>query len=128
MQLHFHNPNCAHNPLSIQSRPKICVTTLVNFQLSIPPLFLNKIILTIPTKTLLLYTSAVFCLPNFASHIFYLPQSFSQFRLRPEPKDLVKNDTVLISPFFLKVETLITGLKITDSLSLRLRKLVYYRE
>ena len=40
---------------------------------------------------------------------------------------LVRTDTVLISPFFLKVRTVITGLSITDFLSLRLRELVYYR-
>ena len=62
--------------------------------------------------------------------LFSLPQSFSQFRLRQRTKELsslVRNDTVLISPFFLKVWTMVTGLTITDSLSLRLIKLVYCR-
>ena len=40
---------------------------------------------------------------------------------------LVRTDTVLISPFFLKVRTVIAGLSITDFLSLSLRKLVYYK-
>ena len=40
---------------------------------------------------------------------------------------LVRNDTFLISPFFLKIWTVITGLTISDSLSLWLRKLVHCR-
>ena len=62
--------------------------------------------------------------------IFYLPQPFHQFRLRQgtrELENLVGNDTVLISLFFLKVWAVITGLAITNSLSLRFRKLVYCR-
>ena len=35
--------------------------------------------------------------------------------------------TVLISPFFIKVWAVITGLTIADSSSLRLRKLLYWR-
>ena len=65
-----------------------------------------------------------------AASIFSLPQPFSQFRLRQGTKELgslVRRDTSLISPFFLKVWTVITGLTITDSLSYRLRKLVYCR-
>ena len=53
--------------------------------------------------------------------------------VREEPRELgsrVWTDTVLISPFFLKVSTGmtgLTGLTIIDALSLRLRKLVYCR-
>ena len=60
----------------------------------------------------------------------FLPQPFNQFRLRQatsEQGSLARTDTVLISVFSLKVWTEITGFTITDSLSLRFRKLVYSR-
>ena len=63
--------------------------------------------------------------------IFVLPQQFGQFRLRQgnmELESLVRTDTVLISPIFLKILAVIAGLTITDSLSLRLRKLMYCRQ
>ena len=63
--------------------------------------------------------------------MFFLPQPFSQFMVRRRTRELgslVRNDTDLISPFFLKVWTVIMGLTITDSSSLRLRKLVYSRK
>ena len=62
------------------------------------------------------------------SKIISLPQPFSQFRLcrgTMAQGSCVRTDTVLTSPFFLKVWTVIKGLTITDSLSLRIRKLVY---
>ena len=123
---------CIQPPL--QSPPNICSSTSVNFYLAIPPLLVHKIILTIPTP--FLYTSVVFAPPYFceqpfqqsAPKIYFLPQPFSQFRLRQGTRklgSLVSTDAVLISPFFLKVWTAITGLIITDSLSLKPRKLVY---
>ena len=82
-----------------------------------------------------LYTSATFYLTIFAYKsqqstikIFSLPQPFSQFRLGQEVRELgsfVRPDTVLISPFFLKIWTVISGLTTTYCLSPRLRKLVY---
>ena len=85
------------------------------------PLLVYKIILTIPTNTLFLYNSANFSPPSFCVQpskqstpkIFSLPQKFCQFRLRQGIRELgsiVKTDTVLISPFFLKVWTVIAGL------------------
>ena len=65
-----------------------------------------------------------------APKIVSLPQPFIQFRLRQGTRKLgsiVETDIILVSHFFLKVFTVITGLETTDSLSLRLRKLVYYR-
>ena len=65
-----------------------------------------------------------------APKIVSLPQPFIQFRLRQGTRKLgsiVETDIVLVSHFFLKVFTVITGLETTDSLSLRLRNLVYYR-
>ena len=44
-----------------------------------------------------------------------------------ESESLARSDTVLISFFFLRVSTVITGLTIIDSLSLKIRKLVHYR-
>ena len=113
----------------LQSPPKILSSTSFNFHLPIPPLLLNKIIPTIPTNIPFLCTSTLFLPPYFCVQtsqqstpkIFSLPQPFSQFRLRQGTKDLwslVRNDTVLISPFFLKVWTLITGTTITDTLNL----------
>ena len=136
MVLYFHNP-IVHRTVSTISTNK-CSSTLVNFHLLIPPLSVHKIILTLPTNTPFLYTWAIFPLLNFGYYhpnnlslkIFLLPQQFSQFRLRQgtwELGSLVRTDTVLISPFFLKVLAVITRFAITDSLSLRLRKLVYCR-
>ena len=85
-------------------------------------------------KKSLLYLSTfshpLFCAQQslqFKSKVFSLPQPFSQFRLRrgtSEQSSLVRTDTVLISFFFLKLQK---GITVTDSLSLRLRKLVYCR-
>ena len=55
---------CIQPPL--QSPPKICSSFSVNFHLPIPPLLFNKIIITIPTNTTFLYTSAIFHFPIFA--------------------------------------------------------------
>ena len=72
-------------------------------------LFLRKAILTIHIKS-----------------VFSILHLFSQFRLRRvtiEQGSLVRSNIVLISLFFLKVSAGITGLPMTHSLSLRLRKL-----
>ena len=115
---------------------KKCSFFSVNFHLPIPPILVRKIILTIPTKTLFLYTSAIFHLPTFGynhpnnQHQKYFPYLSCQLRLRQgtrEPGNLVRTDTVLISIFFLKIWTMITEPRITDSLSLSLTKLVYCR-
>ena len=101
-----------------------------NLHLPIPPLFVRKIILTISTKAPFLYTSATFYLPTIYTKNFSLLQSFSQCRLRQRTRELesrMRTNTVLISIFFIKVWKVITGLKTTDSLLLRLRKLVYCR-
>ena len=54
---------CIQPPL--QSQPKIWSSTSANFHLPILALLFNKIILTIPTNTRYLYTSALFHLPIF---------------------------------------------------------------
>ena len=79
------------------------------------------------------FSPPLFCVQpskNSTPKIYSLPQPFCQSRLRQETRELrnlPRNDTVLISPFFLKVWTEITGLTTADYLSLRLRKLVYCR-
>ena len=111
--LHFYNCTCAYNhPYKL-------------FQESVP--LLQPI-----------FTSAIFYLTIFAYKsqqstikIFSLPQTFSQFRLGEEVRELgsfVRPDTVLISPFFLKIWTVISGLTTTYCLSPRLRKLVYCKQ
>ena len=77
------------------------------------------------------YISAIFHLPKIYPKKYFLPQPFSHFRLRKGSRELgslVMTDTALISPFFHKVYTVITELTITDSLSFRLKKLVYCRK
>ena len=126
---------CIQPPL--KSLPKIRSSTSVNFHLPISPLLAHKIIFTIPANIPFHYTSAVFHFPIFAyNHPSNLHQNiFPTSVISPiqvyqgtrELGSLVKPDTVLISPFFLKVWTAITGLIITDSLSPRLRKLMPWR-
>ena len=85
------------------------------------PCFSTKSSLQSPL-TLLLYLSNVSPPNNLHQKIFFLSQPFIQFRLRQGTKkigSLVRNDTVLIFPFLLKVWTVITGLTITDFLSFR---------
>ena len=43
----------------LQSPPKMCFSTSVNFYLPIPPLLIYKIMLTIPNNTPFLYTSVI---------------------------------------------------------------------
>ena len=119
---------------TLQSPSKIHTSTSFNFYLPIPPLLVHKIILTITTNSFSLYLSSFlpfsFCVQpsqQSAPKIISLCQLFSQFRLSQGTRELgslVSTDTVLISPFFFKWWTMITGLIITDSLLLRLRKLV----
>ena len=97
---------------SLRSPPKIRSSTLVSFYLPIPPSLVHKIIITIPTNTPFLYTSATLHPSNFcaqpsqqsAPKAFSLPQPFSQFRLHQGTRELgslVRTQAVLISPFLL---------------------------
>ena len=124
----FSQPYLCTQP-TLQSPPKNRSSTSINFHLPVPPLFVHKIILTIPTSIPFLCTSAIFHLPLFAynhpaisTKNISLNQLFRQFRLCPGASGLasvLRTDTVLISSFFLQVWTVITRLIITDSLSLR---------
>ena len=132
--LHFHSTACAYNQrynLHQKTVPLLqsiftSYSTLICSQN--PPYNLHQ-------HPLLLYLS------NFSPPFFFVqpfknstPKIFSllfcQFRLRQGTRELgslMRTQTVLISPFFLKVWTAIAGLTITDSSLLRLRKLVYCR-
>ena len=117
---------------SLQSPPKFGFSTLDNFHLPIPPLLVCKIILTIPTKTPFLYTSATFRPQKVCTNIFCPPQPSSQYRLCHGPRELethVRINTILISLslIFLKVWTVDAGLAANNSLLIRLRKLVHCR-
>ena len=112
---HFHNPTCAYNQhhnfhqkFSSASlfRPYLFIKSFLQSPLtlpsSIPPCFWIQQSLQSTSK------------------VIYPSRPFSQFRLQQgtnEKGSLVRTDTVLISVFFLKVQTGITGLTITDSLA-----------
>ena len=134
----------------LQSPSKIRFSSSVNFHLPIPPLLVHKIILTIPNNTpyicLINFAPPYFCVQlsqQSAQKIFLYFQPICQFRLRQETRklgSLVRTDSILVSHLLpqcmvsdnrahcLSVWSVITGLTITDSLSLRLRKLVYCRQ
>ena len=105
--------------------------TLVNFHLPIPPLLFNKIILTTSTNTPFIYATAIFHLAIFGyNHPSNLHQKYFPYHSNLANSNCVKEQEsyeVLISPLFLKVWTVMTGLTITDSLLLRLKKLVHCR-
>ena len=136
MLLHFHNPTCACNQRYNLHQKSITLPQSIFTSLFHPYLF-TKSSLQSPLTSLPWYlcnfSPPSFCVqPSQQStpKIFSLAQQFCQFRLRQGKRELgvlVRTDTVLFSPFFLKVWTVIKGLTNTDSLSLTLRKLVYFR-
>ena len=123
---------------TLQSPSNICSSTSVNFHLPVHPLLVHKIILTISTNNI---TSAILSLTLFCVQPSQQPtpkipftqwqlfiQPFIQFRMREGTRELGNLvSTLLISTFFLKVWTVITGLTISDYLLLRIRKFVYCR-
>ena len=121
----------------LQYPPKNRSSTSVNFHLLFHPYLFTKPSLqsppTSPSSTPHQFFTSPYLrstIQNFYTEIFFLPQTFCQFRLRQgtmELGSLVRTETVLMPPFFLEVWAAITVLTITDSLSLRLRKLVYCR-
>ena len=111
------------------------ITTKLFLQLNSTSLFLPYLFIKSFTNTLFFYTSALFSIPFFAySDPYNLNQKYFpylcylvHFRLRQETSEqrsLARTDTVLISLFLPKIRT---GITVTDSLSLKLRKLVYCR-
>ena len=133
----FSQPYLCIQP-TLQSQPRNSFSTSANFHLPIPPLLFHKIILTIPTNTPCLYTSAIFHLPLFAyNHPNNLNQNFLltlaiwsiQVLSRDQRARELCQDWHCFNLylFFLKVWAMIAGLTISDSFSLRFRKLVYCR-
>ena len=112
---------------SLSPRFKNCCITSSSSQYT----FSNTLNL-LSLNTTLFYTSGMLNLPIFSYNLpnnvhhktFSLPQQFIQFRMSKAIRELgslVRTDIFLISPFFLKVWIVITGLTITDSLSPRFK-------
>ena len=130
----FSQPYLCIQP-TLQSPPKSRSSTSIKFHLSISFLLIHKIIFTIPINLLFLYTSVIFYLLHFAyNHSNNLNQNiFPSFTISPiwtvswdqGARESCEDWHFFNSTFFLKVWTMITGLTITDSLSLKLRKLEY---
>ena len=116
----FSQPSLWMQP-PLQSPPKTPSSTLVNFHLPIPPLLFSKITLTTATNTSFIYAAAIFHLPIFA---YNDPSNLHQ-KYFPNLSNLAnshcvkgqKSYGVSISPLFLKVWTVITGLTLTPSCS-----------
>ena len=109
MLLHLHSPTCAYNQPLLQSPPTMLFPTSFIFQLPIPPLLVNDIILTISTNPYSLplylcnfFTALFLWQPSlqYASKVFSLPQPFRPLKLCQginEQGILVWTHTVLIS-------------------------------
>ena len=72
--LYFHNTTYTYNH-PLQSPPEIRYSTAATFHLPIPFLIIHKIVLSIPTNSSFLYTSAIFHLPIF---VYYQPNNVHQ--------------------------------------------------
>ena len=122
--------------LTLQSLPRNSSSFSVSFHFPISPLLVHKITFKIPTNTPFLYNSAVFhsfflctTIPTiYTKNILptsnILPiQAASRYQ---KVREYCEDWRCLISPFFFKVWTVIAGLTHnTDSLSIRLKKLIY---
>ena len=111
--------------------PTICLFTCL-FHLYFLTKSSLKSPLTLPSSIIQQFFTSQFLratIPTIYTKPFFLPQPFSQFRLPQGTRELssiTRTDTDdLIFLFFSKVWTMTAGLTITDSLSLRIRKLVY---
>ena len=121
--------------LALQSPQKIRSSTLVNLHFSIPSLFVHIIIFTTSTSTPFLYTLSISYLLIFGySHPNNLHQKHFPYLNHLVNSGCLKGtlgSTEDWHCFNLSLlpqsMTVITGLTITDSFSLRLIKLVYYR-
>ena len=128
----FSQPDLCIQP-TLQSQPRNSFSTSANSHLRIPLLFTKSSLqspLILPVSIPQQFFTSLCAQPSqqFTPKMFYLPQSFRQFRLRQQTRELgslLRTDTVLISLFFVQVWAVITGLTITNSLSHRFRKFIH---
>ena len=136
MVLHFHNPTCGYKHSYNLHQESVPLIQSVFTSLFHPYLFTKSSCQTPLTlsssvsQQLLPFYFRVEPSQQSTPKIFSLSQPLSQFRLRQWTRELrsfMRTDTNLISPFFLKVKTVTTGLTTTDFLSPRFRKMLYCR-
>ena len=113
--------------LALQSQPRNSFSTSANSDLPIPLLLVHKIILTISTNTPCLYTSAIFHLSHTSRTT--VPTIYTKNVLATSvisPIQVTSTDQRAREPSE-EVWAVITGLTITNSLSLRFRKFIHCR-
>ena len=135
MLLHFHNPSCGYNqccnpyqetvPL-LQSiftslfHPYLFTKSSLQSPLTLPSYIIQQFFTSVSSRATIptIYTKNIFPTSNI------LPiQAASRYQ---DVREYCEDWHCLISPFFLKVWTVIAGLTHnTDSLSIRLKKLIY---
>ena len=135
MLLHFHNPSCGYNqrcnlyqetvPL-LQSiftslfHPYLFTKSSLQSPLTLPSYIIQQFFTSVSLRATIptIYTKNIFPTSNI------LPiQAASRYQ---DVREYCEDWHCLISPFFLKVWTVIAGLTHnTDSLSIRLKKLIY---
>ena len=130
----FNNPTCAYNHPRNLDQKSVPPLQLIFTSLFRPYLFIKSSLqspLTLPSSIPQQFFTSLFfrtAIPTIYIKSISLPQPFSQFRLcqGANKKDSrARTDSALISLFFLKVWTGMTGITIPDSLLLSLGKLVY---
>ena len=135
MILHSHKLTCAYHQCQNPHKKAIPLLHSIFTNLFHPYFFTKSSLqypLTFPSSIPQQFSTSLFLhTPN---PIIYTKNIFSTSVILPiysasmhqgVVRGLVRSETILISSFFLKVWKVITGLTITDSLLLRLRKLVY---
>ena len=117
--LHFHSPDYAYNHLYNLHQKSVSLLESIFISLFFPYLFTKSSLqssLTFPSSIPQQFCISSFLratIPTIYTKNNFLPQQFSQFRIHQGAMELgnsVRTDTGLISPFFLKVWTVITGL------------------
>ena len=129
---YFQSPICANNHLYILHQISVPLIQPIFTSLFHPYLFTNLYLqspLTIPSFIPHKFWLFWFCVLPFQhstlkmfSHLSYLANSGSVKGTKEQGR-LLRTDNVLISPFFLKVWIVITGLTITDSLFAQAQKI-----
>ena len=135
--LHFHNPTCAYNCHDNLHQKLVPLLSSI-FTYLFHPYFITKFPLQSPItlpfslpQQFFTYLFLGITLSKISGENFFSASANQLIQMRQgtrQPGSLVRADTVLNSIFFLKVWTVITGLRITDSLSLILRIMVHFRQ